>query len=93
VKRRLLGLRLLYQSIDPVKHRLISESGRQKLVMSDLFVELETLLIHCLSAFQIKTAAAQISFNAGTMANPALKERGRQLRRPFTASTGGLRLA
>jgi hypothetical protein len=65
VERRLLGIRLLCQFLDPIKQSLIGESGRQTLVMSDLFVELDTLLTHRLSAFQIKTAAAQISFNAG----------------------------
>jgi hypothetical protein len=46
VERRLLGIRLLYQFLDPIKQCLISESGRQTLIVSNLFIELDTRLTH-----------------------------------------------
>jgi hypothetical protein len=46
VKRGLLSLHLLDQSLDPIKHCLVGDSGRHALVILDLLVDLNALLTH-----------------------------------------------
>jgi len=46
MKRRLLGLHSLDQFLDPIKHSLISDSGRHALVMLNLAVEFDALVTH-----------------------------------------------
>jgi hypothetical protein len=51
VKRSLLVLRPLYQFLDPIEQTLVSESGRQALVMRDLAVEFDAPFTHCIPPF------------------------------------------
>jgi hypothetical protein len=51
MKRDLLSLHLLDQSLDSIKHCLIGDAGRHETVMLDLAVEFGALLTHGNSAF------------------------------------------
>jgi hypothetical protein len=46
MKSDLLSLHLLYQFLDPIKQRLVSDSGRHALIILDLLVDLNALLTH-----------------------------------------------
>jgi hypothetical protein len=51
MKRCLVNLRPLYQFLDPIEQTLVSESGRQALVMRDLAVEFDAPFTHCIPPF------------------------------------------
>jgi hypothetical protein len=51
MKRRLLSLHPLYQSLDRVKRRLIAGSEYHALVVLDLAVEFDAPVTHCIPPF------------------------------------------
>jgi hypothetical protein len=50
MKRRLQGLHLLNQFLDPIKHSLVGDFGCQALIMVNLAVQLDALFAHGLTS-------------------------------------------